>query len=377
MKASDLRCKVYVVGGAVRDVILKEHPRDFDTIVVPDTQAHVAEIWNFLTNIYGVPKGEQFPVWITPIGEIALAGNADGATTELMEDLKRRDFTINAIAVRVPNAFLTNQHKSGAEGIVIMIRENWNEDRSRFRALADAYKDITSGHIRLLPGALRMDPIRAIRAARLKAKFPQLKWLGSTIGELNECVLDPNEYPNRINREVTKALESPRVSIFFKELSDMGKIYMEYSHCVNRRALELADHADCPLLRFALCTLSLDEHDVKFLQPTNEQMKVFTTINNLWRCYYRPDKPMSALIDMVRSSGLVFNVDSLFGNVVIETLKLTTPELGWLVIKILDIIENNRVVTLEDGSECPPGREYGERMADMHVEMLEKYLDMD
>ena len=98
--------KIYRVGGAIRDRILKLKAKDSDYVVVGSTEGEMIE--------KGFKKiGKDFPVFLHPetneeyalarkeknIGSGHKAFNFDfSPEVSLEEDLKRRDITINAIA---------------------------------------------------------------------------------------------------------------------------------------------------------------------------------------------------------------------------------------------------------------------------------------
>lgn len=107
--------KYYIVGGAVRDMLLGYEPKDFDFVVVGATQEEMMQL-------YGDSVGEHFPVYIGMVPdfehlgkvEIAMARTESkisyleghkafrcefGKNITLEQDLERRDFTINAMAL--------------------------------------------------------------------------------------------------------------------------------------------------------------------------------------------------------------------------------------------------------------------------------------
>lgn len=101
--------KLYVVGGAVRDLILNKEPKDFDlaTDAVPDKVEEIMSKAGFKT----LPTGKQFGVInvFTKDNEYEIAtfrkdiGGSDGRRPDSVEftsiegDVSRRDLTINAL----------------------------------------------------------------------------------------------------------------------------------------------------------------------------------------------------------------------------------------------------------------------------------------
>ena len=116
--------KIYEVGGAVRDYLLGIKPNDVDYVVVG---ARVED----LLNKGFVKVGKAFPVFLHPEtkAEYALArkeiktGNKHtdfefdfSPTISLSEDLRRRDFTCNALAKDVETGKIIDEC-GGAEDI--------------------------------------------------------------------------------------------------------------------------------------------------------------------------------------------------------------------------------------------------------------------
>ena len=145
--------KKYLVGGAVRDQLLKRTIKERDWVVVGETPASMLAL-GFLQ------VGKDFPVFLHPDTkeEYALARKerkiAKGykgftfdasAAVSLEEDLSRRDLTINAIA----------QNEAGD--------------------LTDPYggvDDIKAQLLRHVSPAFVEDPVRVLRLARFAARFP-------------------------------------------------------------------------------------------------------------------------------------------------------------------------------------------------------------
>ncbi len=100
--------KVYLIGGAVRDMLMSNEPKDRDWVIVGAT----ADDINDMINQGYTWVGEDFPVLLHPSTgeEYALARterkigtgyhgfDCETENVTLEQDLLRRDLTINAIA---------------------------------------------------------------------------------------------------------------------------------------------------------------------------------------------------------------------------------------------------------------------------------------
>jgi tRNA nucleotidyltransferase/poly(A) polymerase len=168
--------QVYLVGGAVRDMLLNREVKDYDLLVI-DTQ--------FRQDLVAleIPQGlERIKLLIEPFGVVNIVGESFGilkfrphshpelefdiavprtetkvgeghqgfvVNTEnvtLEEDLLRRDFTINAIALDLQTFLLVDPYKG--------------------------YEDIQNKLIRVVnPQAFHEDPLRMLRAAQFAARF--------------------------------------------------------------------------------------------------------------------------------------------------------------------------------------------------------------
>ena len=200
--------KVYAVGGWVRDQLRGVSPKDKDYVVAGLT----AEAF---TALFPEAKcvGISFPVFLLPMGkwsaEIALARRerkrgtgyrgfaveADGTVT-IEEDLFRRDTTINSMAMELPGERLIDPY--GGQNDI---------DKHLIRAVSSHFMD---------------DPIRALRAARQAAEF-DFSVTPETISYMTACQDELCREPGeRILGELTRALSSPRPSVFFRVLRQAG-----------------------------------------------------------------------------------------------------------------------------------------------------------
>lgn len=144
--------KIYLVGGAVRDTYLKKPASDRDYVVVGGRHDKMLDLGY-------VQVGASFPVYLHPDTgeEYALARQerkvgegyhgfettTDNVTIE--EDLSRRDFTINAMAIDMDTADLVDPH--------------------------GGFRDLKAKVIRHVGPAFSEDPLRVVRMARFAGKL--------------------------------------------------------------------------------------------------------------------------------------------------------------------------------------------------------------
>ena len=157
---------VYLVGGPVRDWLMRKPIRDVDLVVESDTLDGAAQLAQA-----AAPRGarvtrhDRFATVTIQQGgarlELATARSEtyayDGALpsvapASIEDDLQRRDFSVNALALPLSKR-ARGQH-------------------SRLAAVEDGEKDIARAQLRVLShGSFRDDPTRALRAARLAPRL--------------------------------------------------------------------------------------------------------------------------------------------------------------------------------------------------------------
>lgn len=169
----------YLVGGGVRDVLLERSVRDVDLVVqgsAPDLARELARQHGgefVVHSAFGTAKWTPPQEGVPAIDLASTRGEhyTDRATlpavhrAELRQDLFRRDFTINAMAVAVDPDEL---------GLVVDPYGGWS--------------DLQNGVIRVIHGlSFHDDPTRAFRAARFAARF-DMRLAGGTLGLLQNAM---------------------------------------------------------------------------------------------------------------------------------------------------------------------------------------------
>lgn len=207
--------QVYLIGGAVRDMLLSRPIKDKDFMVVGATTA------DLLAQGFA-QVGADFPVFLHPHthAEYALARTerkngkgyqgfavqTDGVS--LQDDLARRDLTINALAIEVGGLF---------------------DDTPRTGQVVDFYggqNDLKNKLLRHVSPAFSEDPLRVLRVARFYARFYEL---GFTVAPDTACLMqaiaERGELSHlsreRIWTECVKAFDEPCAFAFFELLFDL------------------------------------------------------------------------------------------------------------------------------------------------------------
>jgi tRNA nucleotidyltransferase (CCA-adding enzyme) len=202
--------RIYQVGGSVRDELLGLPVTDRDWVVVGATPQQMQDLGYRLV-------GKEFPVFLHPRTheEYALArterkiaagykGFAVYAAPDvtLEDDLRRRDLTVNAMAL-APDGSLIDPFGGAA--------------------------DIKRRILRHVSPAFGEDPVRILRVARFAARFAPL---GFTVAEetldLMRAMTAAGEVdalvPERVWTELVRALGEDRPARFFEVLRDCGAL---------------------------------------------------------------------------------------------------------------------------------------------------------
>lgn len=187
--------KIYLVGGAVRDMLLSVPSSDKDFVAVGYTP----------DDFKGYPcVGKDFPVYLLPDGnELALARrenkialgyngfSVETSDVSLEEDLARRDLTINAIA--------------------------YDEKENIFIDPFHGQDDIKNKILRHTTDAFSEDPLRVLRLARFYTKLGS-DWQIAT-ETLTLIATMKNELytlkKERVYKEIEKVIEYPNWFDFF------------------------------------------------------------------------------------------------------------------------------------------------------------------
>ena len=199
--------QAYIVGGAVRDVMLHRTPDDFDIL----THASLKQIQTIFSDQKVKTIGKAFPICIVNGVEISSGRTKFDISNFPESDLAKRDFTINAMAY---------------DPLSKKIIDPFNGRKDLEDAIIRFTKDPEK--------RIQEDPIRMIRACRFVAMIDGDLSLSSLEVILACKDLLDSVAKERIHHEIMKALGLQRPSLFFKALKKTGllsKIFPSLDRC--------------------------------------------------------------------------------------------------------------------------------------------------
>jgi poly(A) polymerase len=232
------RERLYLVGGAVRDAILDRPVADLDFVFRGDLRTlceSLAQEWParfvLLNEAWGmvrlVPEASPGSEQALTLDFTPMRGE------EIEEDLRQRDFTLNALAVSLGGGLDEEPH-----------------------ALEDptgGIEDLERRRVRMVhPARLREDPVRLLRAFRIACA------LGFTIdGETLETIRSEKERlllaaPERLREEVFKLLACDRSHSHLVKLDEVGLLSTLFPEVDALRGLEQGPHHELDAWKHSL-----------------------------------------------------------------------------------------------------------------------------
>lgn len=261
--------KTFLVGGAVRDALLRLPVKDRDWVVTGATPD------SMLAQGYQ-QVGRDFPVFLHPESreEYALArterksGNGyTGFVTQfapdvtLEQDLQRRDLTINAIAQAADGTLIDPYH---------------------------GQQDLQQRTLRHVSAAFNEDPLRVLRVARFAARFAHLNFrVAPETLALMRAMAHSGELAHltaeRVWKETEKALLTRNPQVYFQLLRDCGALQVLFPEIDNLYGIPapIKWHPEIDTGVHALMTLTMaaalsDQLDVRFATLFHDVGKALT-----------------------------------------------------------------------------------------------------
>ena len=371
--------EIYLVGGAVRDRLLNIPSKDKDFLVVGSSPEKMIDL-GFK------PIGKDFPVFLHPKTkeEYALARTEKkiaaghkgfefyaSPDVSLEEDLRRRDITINAIAV-----------------------DSFNNYIDPYGGINDIKKKI----IRHVSPSFEEDPLRVLRVARFQAKLPSFTINDETM-LLMKKIVSGDEIchlsAERIMGELIKGMEHkdafsmlnvldqcnalntifPAIA-FAKNKAKVKKIF----HCANKYDLSSNRRLLLFLLsvNFEINSISSNIHNnTSVLNLPSESKKIITLMQRYTEklilfadLYVEEQLDMLFTFDFFRRSHIVIECMELIG-LILEGSDLDNAPLlrgKSLILSYLDILAENKIIV----DTAMTGEQIKNKLYAERISLLEK-----
>ena len=190
---------VFIVGGSLRDRLLGRTPTDVDIVVQNNPELFAKELATKLNSRVLAMVRPAHPMFrVVSKGHIFDISPLQGSSIE--EDLRQRDFTINALAYETISA--------------------------RTIDVTHGLEDIQGGKIRQISNSIfRADPLRLLRAFRIAAQlgFQIEKQTQKMI--LKDALLISEASAERIRWELLGILEASDTHVWLQEMADSGILF--------------------------------------------------------------------------------------------------------------------------------------------------------
>lgn len=316
--------KVYLVGGAVRDKLLKRPIKECDYVVVGSTPSE-------LISLGYQQVGNDFPVFLHPItkDEYALARTERKSgqgytgficdftpTVTLEEDLIRRDLTVNAMA----------EDENG--NIIDPFNGKADLDNKLLRHVSDAFCE---------------DPLRILRVARFAARY---HYLGFSIAAETMLLMQEMVAQGEINTltkeriwlEIEKSLEDGAINVFTDVLAEINALPIILppltNHWSPQHSQQLAmlltnlDGENQQLVAFCLWLKEIKPTEIKALSESLRLPNNYIDALNLFTTFYPTFKLNQATVEQVLA---LFNQADVWRrperlNLFIETFSILSKE---------------------------------------------------
>lgn len=189
----------YIVGGSIRDILTQAVPNDYDFAVSGSPKEFARHIAKN-TNGHIVSLGKPGLVLYRVSSEMGIFDISPLIGNSISEDLEKRDFTINAIAVDLSNGKIIDP--------------------------LNGIKDLKSGKIRMISErAFTDDPIRLLRAYRLGSQFNfNITRLTSNAIKKNSSLIK-NSAGERIHAELIKIFKATNSFKYLEFMTDSRLIF--------------------------------------------------------------------------------------------------------------------------------------------------------
>ncbi|MCX7731585.1 MAG: HD domain-containing protein [candidate division WOR-3 bacterium] len=256
--------QLYLVGGALRDILLYRPPQDFDFAVAGSAIEFARQFAQKIRGKLVILSEEDDEARVVYRKKITFDFNGLG-TASIEADLMRRDFTINALALKLPAGEYIIDPYGGQEDI----------KRKLIRPVTD--------------NTLARDPLRLLRAFRLALELGFT--IDSAIEHQGANVSLARTAPERIGMEFMRILNNSGATDCIKRLIVLGRL------------VEIM-----PEMSALLEEPELREHTLRTFIKIEELLNTpgfFSRFQPEWNSYLNQDPPRAPLLKL---AGLLHDI---------------------------------------------------------------------
>ena len=238
--------RLYLVGGTVRDLLLDSSPKDID-LVCRNAGAFARKLAKYKNAAFvAMEKKSDEPCY-----RVIERGNSENYLDiaemrgeNILEDLKQRDFTIDAIAMEVK--------EDGTIGSIIdPLKGAEDIERKVIKTVSD--RSIVS------------DPLRILRAVRLSSSLGFIIE-ESTIRKMTELApLLKEVSAERITAELLLILKNPRSSLYFRRMDEMGLLDVIFPEIRNMKGCPQNGYHHMDVWEHSMLVMEHTEHIINKL----------------------------------------------------------------------------------------------------------------
>jgi poly(A) polymerase len=212
--------KLYLVGGTIRDIILNRSPQDLDFVIEGSGIDFARKFARKINGAFVLLSEEDDEARVVHAPGELLFDFLGLGTKTLHEDLARRDFTINALAVDVDlllqGSSLSETARAFSVSSVL--------ERSASEPITDLFDGLAHLRQRLIvpvsDDSLKLDPLRLLRAFRFGLELDFR--LDERILRQAEGLSLRSVAPERIGYELLRIMEQPASFMYIELLVTLG-----------------------------------------------------------------------------------------------------------------------------------------------------------
>jgi|WetSurMetagenome_2_1015567.scaffolds.fasta_scaffold13161_2 poly(A) polymerase len=230
---------VYLVGGALRDMALGLDPKDLDFATARPYDMALKYAERFDSRVVSLGK-EATSTYRIPLEGFSLdwVGLAGGT---IEEDLRRRDFTVNAIA--------------------------YDPDHDRFLDPLNGFADLEARQVRMgSASAFDQDPARIVKAFRMVAQLDGFELEPDTAAALasqRDMIVDV--VPERLHVELERLFQARRASQAVRLMAGTGVLFVLFPELKPLAGLEQNDYHHADVLDHTLLALEACDGEPSWL----------------------------------------------------------------------------------------------------------------